>query len=325
MCNCLYNFIISLEGTIMTDTKFVKAHCKKSDQYFGLEIKQEGSVWKVVNMDFLDEEIGKVLLSQVRQDSFETADNLQPCLGCQSRRVGGCRCRSHAPKKCEKNMPYSFQCIYCDNFEIDYSLPKAHDIQQYISRHGGQIEFQGKVVKLITFSNVTWRKFDNILKHEPAPDFPEPPVHVIANGENIEFHGYNISAMDEGVVYTIGKNDDFEIECDVDTSTISPHPGGYLYIRFGVLTANIDQNGGSFLLDGNSVASVGSRFKMRLSIMEGGKHLVYINDVKQGELYVRSVDDIHITFGFAHDSHCCSQLSHAYLRNIRMFHLADAH
>jgi hypothetical protein len=153
--------------------------------------------------------------------------------------------------------------------------------------------------------------------------YREPAVHVIYSEDNIEFHGYNISAMDEGVYYTIGKNDDFEIECDVDTTTISPHPGGYLYIRFGVLSANITQNGGAFSLDGQSVATVGSRFKMRLSIMEGGKYLVYIDDVKRGEVFIPSTDTINITFGFAHESHHCNQLSHAYLRNIRMFHLAD--
>ena len=304
----------------MTDTKFIKAYCAKSDQYFGLEIKKFGSVWKVVNMDLLDYEKGKVVVSQVRQDNMETADNLQPCLKCGSRRVGGCGCPSHARKRCSKNMPYYFQCIYCNDFKLDFSLPSPKDIERY---KGGKIVFQGKEVKLITFSNVRWTKFDHLNFHDPAPMYREPPVHVIYSEDNIEFHGYNISAMDEGVYYTIGQNDDFEIECDVDTSTISPHPGGYLSVRFGVLSANITENGGSFLLDGNTVATVGSRFRMRLSIMEGGRHLVYINDVKYGDLFVPSSEPIRITFGFAHENHHCELLSHAYLRNIRMFHLAD--
>src|SRR5699024_3508498 len=67
--------------------------------------------------------------------------------------------------------------------------------------------------KAVTFSNVEWEKYDHISDHPSGAEFNEPTVHVIADEKKIEFHGYNISQMDEGVTYTIDGSDDFEIEC----------------------------------------------------------------------------------------------------------------
>lgn len=301
----------------MAETKFVKAYCSKTNKYCVLEVQQFGSTWKVVNMDDLDEEKGSVLLSQVWQTSFETHDTLIPCSRCGSRKVGGCSCPpSQKNNSCGRNMKYNFQCTYCSNLQLDYSLPDLRKLEKY---KGKEFEIQGKKYRVVTFSNVTWQKFDNLNYHEDGSGYGEPKVHVIANEKNIEFHGYNISAMDEGVYYLVGKDDDFHIECDVDTSTIQPHPGGHLYVSFGIITAQIALEGGAFYLGGSQVASVGSRFKMRLSLTEHGKYEVYINDVKQGEKFASVNSDLRITFGFNHGSHCCSSLSHAYLKNIRMF------
>ena len=126
--------------------------------------------------------------------------------------------------------------------------------------------------------------------------------------------------MDEGVYYTIGKNDDFVIECDVDTSTILPHPGGHMYISLGIITAKINQKGGSFYMDGSStaVAKVGSKFHMKLSLTEGGRYEVELDGRHCGQVVKPTRGKVKIIFGFRHDKHRCAKLSHAYVNGIKM-------
>ena len=176
--------------------------------------------------------------------------------------------------------------------------------------------------KAVTFSNVEWRQYDNILMHPSGAQFNEPAIHVIANEENIEFHGYNVSAMNEGVRYTIDPSDDFEIECDINTSTISPHPGGYLEISLGLISAYLNENGGSILLDGARVATVGPQFHLRMSLTDGGQYEVEIDGKVVGRKFQASENEIDIRFGFIHDSHCCRLLSHAYVSDISMMQAA---
>ena len=176
--------------------------------------------------------------------------------------------------------------------------------------------------KAVTFSNVEWRQYDNILMHPSGAQFNEPAIHVIANEENIEFHGYNVSAMNEGVRYTIDPSDDFEIECDINTSTISPHPGGYLEISLGLISAYLNENGGSILLDGASAATVGPQFHLRMSLTDGGQYEVEIDGKVVGRKFQASENEVDIRFGFIHDSHCCQLLSHAYVSDISMMQAA---
>lgn len=111
----------------MAESKILKAYCSKSDQYFGLEIRQFGSTWKVVNVTHIDKDKARLVPSEIRQDKFETANNLIACPKCGKRVVGGCSC---AKKKhlCAKGMKYLFDCIYCSELKIDYSLPRAEDV-----------------------------------------------------------------------------------------------------------------------------------------------------------------------------------------------------
>ena len=302
--------------------KFIKAFCSKTKNYFGLELSKEGSEWKVVNFDSLDKEKAKVMVSLVMQDKYYTADNLLPCSGCGSRLVSGCSC-AERHVRCRIDTPYNFNCVYCKNLVIDYSFPSHSDVRSY---RGDKIMVQGKEVKMVDFGNVDWKKFDNIQNHPNGrtSGYPfEPTVHVEAKKTDIEFHGYNISQMDEGVYYEIGSKDDFIIECDVDTSTIRPHPGGNLYVAFGLIAANIALEGGSFLLGGREVAKVGSRFKMRLSVTDGGVYEIYINGKKVGEQVSQATGKIKITFGFTHAAHHCNELSHAYLKDIKMIHCQE--
>lgn len=301
----------------MIDTKFVKARCKKTGKYFALEVKQFGSEWRVVNVDELDADKARVVASEVKQARFVTADNLLPCSRCGDRRIGGCSC-ARKILDCSPQMGYHLDCAYCNKLEIDYSVPTRSDFAGY---DGKTVTVQGKELKVVTFSNVEWIHFDNIQNHVNGRREGyrhEPLVHVEAEQERIEFHGYNVSQMDEGVYYEIGANDDFEIECNVDTSGIKPHPGGHLYISFGFINAQIDQNGGSFYLEGQAIATVGSRFTMRLSLTEEGKYTIYINGVKKGQRINYSQARTKIIFGFKHDGHHCELLSHATLSGIKM-------
>ena len=302
----------------MDNTKVVKTYCPVSGKHFALEVLKIRGDWKVVNMVDISDEEARLTVSEVRQNKFFTADNLQACRYCRTRQLGSCSCqRKHYT--CKKNSPFDFMCIYCKEMQIDYSLPSAKDLGQY--KAGDKITLsQGKEIKIVTFSNVTWKKFDNIQRHDTAAEFRniEPKVHVVTKETDIEFHGYNVSKMDEGVYYEIPKTDDFFMECHVDTSKISPHPGGYLYIDFGIITAMIDQNGGTFSINGKNIGRVGAKFKMELSLTEKGKYEVKVNDKVLGSSFVQSKGNVAIKFGFTHESHFCNMLSHAYLRKISM-------
>ena len=126
--------------------------------------------------------------------------------------------------------------------------------------------------------------------------------------------------MDEGVRYTIGADDDFEIECDVDTSTISPHPGGYLQISLGIISAQLTENGGNILLRGQTVAKVDPRFHLLMSLNKGGLYTIKINGAQVGSDREAAKGSIDVVFGFVHDSHYCQLLSHAYISDISMKH-----
>jgi len=297
----------------MEGTKFVKARCKRTGKYYGLEVLEEGGCWVVVNVDELTDDKAQKLASEVRQDEFYTNENLLACTGCNSRRIGGCSC---AKRKydCKPDMDYHLDCAYCKDFEIDYSIPRgAHDEDEYV-------EIQGKLVKVVTFSNVEWQKFDRLNYHEDgrAAGYAEPTEHVIATEDRIEFHGYNISAMNEGVYYVIGEQDDFDIECTVDTSGIMPHPGGCFYIDFGLIKAEITEKGGTFYLGGRSVKTVGTNFRMRLSLTDAGTYTIYINGKEIDSEVNRHQSKTEVIFGFRHDAHHCSNLSHAILSGIVM-------
>ena len=129
----------------MSESKFLKAYCEKTNQYFGLEIKKFGSSWKVVNMIQLSSDEAKIISSEIEQSYFETNANLIPCSKCGNRKVGGCSC---AKKKhqCAHNMKYQFDCVYCDEFKIDYALPTASEVG---SRVGETVTLsQGQEVKI---------------------------------------------------------------------------------------------------------------------------------------------------------------------------------
>lgn len=171
----------------------------------------------------------------------------------------------------------------------------------------------------ITFSNVRWEPFDNMSYHESAPiEYREPAEHVIANEKMITFRGYNVSAMNQGVRYTIRPGSEFTIECDIDTSNIKPHPGGHLNIRLGLITAVLNEKGGAIVLDGREAASVPSRFHLKMSLTENGKYAVEINNRSVGSAFKQMVRPVDVEFSFEHESHYCQLRSDAFISDIEM-------
>ena len=176
-----------------------------------------------------------------------------------------------------------------------------------------QINLNMNPVQEITFSNVEWVHTNNTSYSSSCG--AEPAEHVIASEKSIEFHGYTAAAMNESISYTLETANGFDIEADIDTSTIKPHPGGNLDITLGIMTTRLGQNGGSILLNGTTIATVGGRFHLKMT-MNG--YEVYIDDVVVGVADDTSGNPVEVSFTFAHSGHCCSQLSHAYIRDIEM-------
>ena len=127
----------------MRNTKIVKARCTKTGAAFGLEVKQFGSTWKVVDFVRLTDQQDAKLESQVDVGTtISVADNLLTCECCGSRQVGGCSCPTNQNRRCRKDDPYRYQCIFCKNLKLDYSAAAE-------ARDGEQITLsQGQVITL---------------------------------------------------------------------------------------------------------------------------------------------------------------------------------
>ena len=108
----------------MSESKILKGRCKKTGAQFGMELKEYGGEWKVVNMIKMADAEADSILSEVRQTKFVTHTNLIPCQKCGSRVVGGCAC-AKTGAVCTKEMKYKFACVYCNEFEINYSRKRT--------------------------------------------------------------------------------------------------------------------------------------------------------------------------------------------------------
>lgn len=104
----------------MSESKMLKAKCRKTGKHFAMELKEYGSEWKVVNFIDLTDDAAGIVMSEVKQSSFRTNKNLLACLSCGGRVVGGCSCARQGCS-CSSDMKYKYNCIYCDQLEIDYS------------------------------------------------------------------------------------------------------------------------------------------------------------------------------------------------------------
>ncbi len=102
------------------ESKIVKAKCKKTGQKFGLEVQKYGANYEVVNMVHFTEEEMNIVSTEIREPNLKSHENLKPCSKCGNRKVSGCSC-FRKTIRCSKDMPYKLECLYCDQFEIDYT------------------------------------------------------------------------------------------------------------------------------------------------------------------------------------------------------------
>lgn len=189
----------------MKDTKFLKAKCGKTGRWYGLEIKQFQGVWKVINMIDLSESEAKVISSEIKQANLTSNSNLIACPGCGSRKVGGCSCakRRH---QCTKNMKYQFDCLYCSELELDYSLPTRSEVS-------GR---EGKTVTLSQGQEVQIRYSD---------DRPLSKIRVGVGWDPATFLRSEID-VDSSVIVMSTKNLGFELKKDLVYFKHLKHPSG---------------------------------------------------------------------------------------------------
>lgn len=109
--------------------ELIKAYCRKTGKKFCLEINKNGSEKKVVNFIELTEEENKLIKSTISLTNLTTNNTLLPCK-CGKRLVGGCNCPK-LQKGCKINNKYNFQCIYCNELEIE--KPKGKDLKIYVT------------------------------------------------------------------------------------------------------------------------------------------------------------------------------------------------
>ncbi len=192
----------------MSESKFLKAYCAKTKQYFGLEIKKYGSSWKVVNMIRLDPDEAKLISSDIEQPVFETNDNLIPCYRCGNRRVSGCGCAKEK-KKCDRTMKYQFDCVYCEDLKIDYTLPTASEVG---SRAGGTITLsQGQEVKIRYADDRPLTKISVGVGWDPAPgaakmDVDSSVVLMSPSKDQVDLVYFRAKQHESGCVIHHGDN-----------------------------------------------------------------------------------------------------------------------
>ena len=189
----------------MKGTKTIKAYCDKTNRHYGLEIKQFGSEWRVVNFIDITPEEAALMSTDVHQATFSTNSNLLPCSRCGSRKVGGCRCHSG---RCPRGNNYDFQCIYCDHLKIDYSdvsLSGGYKEGDVIRLSQGQevkIAFNGKPLSHILVG-VGWDPVDSYASANMDVD---SSVFVFANNGAGEIVYYGNLRHPSGCVVHHGDN-----------------------------------------------------------------------------------------------------------------------
>lgn len=103
--------------------RIIKCKCKKTDKIFILELKDIDGEWKIINMVDINNKDAEHLSTELKLPTIYTANNLLPCFKCKSRKFASCSCAKDK-KKCKFKDPYNFQCVYCNELEIDYSSYK---------------------------------------------------------------------------------------------------------------------------------------------------------------------------------------------------------
>ena len=193
---------------------------------------------------------------------------------------------------------------------------------------------------IVTFDNLEWTKYDNIKNHTYCATNPrynwctEPTDHsknTDISGTTISFTGYNISPMNEGVYYDLEAGEGFTITDEINGNNIIPHPGGFLTVSIGDLSAKINTSNTVFYLKGKQVCKDASRktcstkrkFNLSMSKDTSGKYSLVVDGEEWylGDQSDAVIGETRIDFNFQHGGHACSQLSKATISNIEMVYL----
>ena len=115
---------------------YLKAKCRKTGKWFGLEVEKNGlSPAVITNFVDITEDMANHITPMYSVDErIETGKNLIACKYCRSRRFAGCSCNKNR-KTCKPTDKYDFQCVYCNELEMDYSGAKggAGDVYNHVS------------------------------------------------------------------------------------------------------------------------------------------------------------------------------------------------
>lgn len=205
--------------------KIVKAYCSVAKKYFGLSVEQIGGKWKVVDVMPISTEQGKLVSSEVSQPSFETNSNLLACETCGSRKIGGCRCAKRKTR-CATGMKYNFQCAYCENMKIDYSVP---DISELGGKVGEKIVLgQGQEVVIRGRDNKPLNRIEVGIGWDPARqgdniDVDSSVVLLSAQGGSNDLVYFGNLEHPSGCVVHHGDNLTGDDEDQGDDENISVH------------------------------------------------------------------------------------------------------
>ena len=115
---------------------YLKARCRKTGKWFGLEVEKNGASPAVIT-NFVDitEDMANHITPQYSVDeNIQTGKNLIACKYCRSRKFAGCSCNKNR-KSCRPTDKYDFQCVYCNELEMDYSgaTGDAGDVYNHVS------------------------------------------------------------------------------------------------------------------------------------------------------------------------------------------------
>ena len=105
------------------ESKILKAKCRITGKKFCVELKENSGTQEIVNFIPVSEEEYSILQSEARQSQFVTAKTLIPCRVCGNRILGKCDCTRGSA--CSLGADYDFNCVYCSELEIDYSLSRG--------------------------------------------------------------------------------------------------------------------------------------------------------------------------------------------------------
>lgn len=154
---------------------------------------------------------------------------------------------------------------------------------------------------------------------------------VTGGGKNIETYNKGINLQgycgtcrhgpyEVGTYYEIGKDDVFELSADLNTAGMTTHPGGYVGVAIGPLTAKITQGKISYNCQGNSNSvnfKAGDAVGLKITKYDG-EYTFNVNNKQLGSCDVTSTSNVRVTYSMYHDDHCCSNLFNTQLTNIEM-------